>query len=300
MKTRFLAVACLNLGLAIVSPASTPSMEQYAKDRFAIVLQRIEEDPSLSQEALAVLRTVAEGHAEAVPSETAAKLGLGPEELQYAPYRSNEFRAVAYRAIGDLGTTAAVAYLEAVRAEDFEAEQDRRQLWSAAQIALQGARLSQIPDRQGKAQFLETTIRDFRDVPGNGILADWAAEELCDKGMLSSYSIAESLILDRYSGTTGRETARFCELRMRTLAGNPDRIEALGSVLQVTRGLADGQLTQWAISELTEMKSSRADEIMDRFEQQILALPADSPQRRELMPYADAVRNRQGGQPRPR
>ena len=118
--------------------------------------------------------------------------------------------------------------------------------------------------------------------------------------MLSSYSVAESLILDRYSGSAGIETARFCELRMRTIASNPDRVEALGSVLQVTGGLADRQLTQWAISELTGMTSPRADEIMERFEQHVLALPDGSPQKRELMPYADAVRNRKGGQPRER
>jgi hypothetical protein len=130
-------------------------------------------------------------------------------------------------------------------------------------------------------------------ISGGRSLANWAAEELCNRGVLTSYAVVEQLLYDR-NRKAAPENARFCEQRMRAVMSNPDRTTAIGSVLRVTDGLADKRLMQWAISELTSMKSEQAEQVMERFEQEVLALPDDSPQKRELMPYADAVRRRHG------
>ena len=274
--------------------ASSPMPGTAAKLRFELVLQLVQQDSSLASPALEFMKGVAENRAAVLPVQLESQLQLRPNELQSPNYLSDLARAHAFRAIGRLGTPEAIAYLEGVGAEDFTPD-DGHEPWQAAQEALQDALLEKIPNWAEKAQVLEAKIRENSAPEGNGYVANWAGERLCNSGMLASYPVVQEFLLQQDS-VRGPENARFCELRMRALASSPDRVAALGSILTVTAGLADERLTNWAIDELTEMKSSRADEVMERFEKSVSDLP-NGPQKRELKPYANAIRQRNGIRP---
>lgn len=269
--------------------ASEPVPADQARERYEQILNEVRQEPSLSRSALDLLRAVAESRGEDVASDAAVRFGFDAGEFKDRKYKFMSSRGPALWAIGELGTPEAVAYLESLQQADFD-PRDEFELWATVQRTLLDLTLDQIPSEAEKARYLEGVIRE-------GTTAFWAAARLCETGMLSSFPVVDQYLRTR-NPQRGAENAQFCEARMGTLASNPDRITALSSVLQVTNGLADEKLTMWAIRSLTAMESPRADEIMERYEQQVLDLPDGSPQKRELMPYADAVRNRKGPRPR--
>ena len=78
------------------------------------------------------------------------------------------------------------------------------------------------------------------------------------------------------------QQSEFCEARMAVVSRSPDRIGALGSVLRVSSGARDLRLIGWAINELRAMKSRRADAELERYADEIDALPGDASLKREL------------------
>lgn len=98
-------------------------------------------------------------------------------------------------------------------------------------------------------------------------LAWWATNELCESGAAAAIPDIEKSMPQLYSGPRGRDKIAWCKARMEVIARNPDRITALGSVFASYMSLPnteDGlRLMSWAINELSEMDSPRADSELD-------------------------------------
>lgn len=69
---------------------------------------------------------------------------------------------------------------------------------------------------------------------------------------------------------------------MQVISRNPDRTKALGSVLSVEGGTEDDSLLTWAINQLFEMQSPKADAELKRFASEIEKLPNGSTQKQRL------------------
>jgi hypothetical protein len=75
---------------------------------------------------------------------------------------------------------------------------------------------------------------------------------------------------------------QFCEARISVLKQSPDRVAALGAALRVSGGVLDDELIGWAINQLQSLKSDRAYAELQRYANEIDALPEGSKLRREL------------------
>jgi hypothetical protein len=69
---------------------------------------------------------------------------------------------------------------------------------------------------------------------------------------------------------------------MDVVSSDPDRVKALASVLRVRAGMTDSEQIGWAINQLRDVNSKRADEELDRFADEIESLPDGSPLKTEL------------------
>jgi hypothetical protein len=155
-------------------------------------------------------------------------------------------------------------------------------------------------DGSGKARFLEDIIvsKDHdRFVRSHVVL--WASEQLCNSGMLPSLHVVQGFLNEFEEPGRAQEQAQFCELRMRAIASDPDRVTALSSLVQVTDRLPDHNLIRWAIQSLSAMDDPRALEALANYERVVLELPTASPQRAPLMEYADEIRRLNGSRMAP-
>jgi hypothetical protein len=187
-----------------------------------------------------------------------------------------------------------MTFLESLKASDLAAD-TTGMVWPAAQIALRDARLRQIPDAGLQVRFLEDSLTGMRD--GRGPLADWAVNELCDRGSVGSTPVVIQSIRSRGNGLRDEEELEFCVARIRVVAGNPDPVKALAPILDVQsdsgdaqRGLSDPRrrLAGWAIDKLNSMQSASADAELDRFARQIEALP-EGPRKAGLAGYHRSI-----------
>lgn len=234
-------------------------------------------DPSKGPVALEILQRVAEGRMAAGSPDLELRVGLAAGQLRGPEFKVEEVRSDALRKIGDLDLPGALAYLQNLGKDDFEWD-TTGQMWSAAQIALRQAQLIRIPDQQGKIAFLEDTTTEKTSAA-----AWWAADQLCDLGVHQSLPFVRQYLEAHLSLSRDiEEPYQFCQERMDIVSRDPDRVKALASVLSVNSGVTDSEILEWAINELRSMKSPRAEAEVQRYADEIEALPDGSDLKKTL------------------
>ncbi|MCC6591105.1 MAG: hypothetical protein IT168_30750 [Bryobacterales bacterium] len=227
--------------------------------------------------AFQLLRDVAEGHPERITTHAAARLHLHPQQLKLLNEnfaRDPGVRAHAYYAIARTGLPAAFKYLQELTPATVAdlGPRDRHEVWSAAQIALQQARLMKIPAFQDQVKFLENTMAARFDSYSTAKIQFWALQTLCNVGSESSLPLLEKAFRAFYSSLAETEIL-FCRERMQTVQRHRDRAKALGSALSVATSGANERLTAWAIAQLAELNSTEGDAELDRFQAEIRSVP---------------------------
>jgi hypothetical protein len=249
----------LQLSLAIVFPlafalGTTPS-PYYDYERIFDRVVDATQSVSLQPVAMQLLRDVAEGHGEMVSSDTAVRLGFSASTaaiFRVAFAKDAGVRARAYRAIGRTGLGEALQYLQALtpaKVGDL-GPRDRHEVWPAAQIALQEARMLGIKAPQEQVAFLEKAMAGNYDSYSTGKIHLWAAGKLCDMGSSVSLPLIERRLRSLYS-QVGEAESSSCLERMHVIKSHPDRAKALGSVLNIGTSGTNQRLTRWAITELS-------------------------------------------------
>jgi hypothetical protein len=223
-----------------------------------------------SETALKLLECVGMGRTNDIQDGWEVQAGLAQNQLR--AFSDPYVRAHALWNIGETALPEALEFLTRLTRSDFRVDASGR-LWVDAQVALSNALLNRIADPQLKTEFLVHTMK-------TSVAASWAGEELCDRGALSALLNVQQWMKGRRSGQPGEDDSEFCEARMQTVARNPDRAKALGSVSSSFVSLANSfqgrRLLTWAIGNLGAMKSPEADAELDRFRDEIgVALKGD-------------------------
>jgi hypothetical protein len=227
---------------------------------------------------LVLLERVGLGRTGDISEEAEIQAGLAPGELRQIAFTWPGVRACAFQKVGETGLPEAVDFLTNLKRADI-GEDNSQEIWSAALIALQDARLRRIADPQLRIEFLEAAVAGPRG--GRGPVAWWAVNQLCDGGASKSIAIIQRSIRESWSGQRGEDQIRFCEARMQVVSSYPDRVKALASVLSAENGPEDDRLVRWAISQLAGMHTPNADAELNRFALEIGRLPtSSSPQQR--------------------
>ena len=275
----------LTLAGPMVCQAYTPA--PYAGQR--ALLDRIAgvaaSQSQTSAVALELLEQVALGRSAKISPESEARVGVGRGELQKPEFNDPTVRACAFRKIGETGLREALDFLTGIQPADAGVDPSQ-QVWPAAQIALQNARLIQIADSRAKIEFLESMLTEQPD--SRGPVSHWAVNWLCDNGALPSLAVIQQSIRAGWSGQRGEDEIRFCEARLQVIARYSDRVKALGSLL--TRDNAeDERLLLWAIYQLAALRLKDADTELNRFATEIGSLPDTSAQKRRLLFFKQEI-----------
>jgi hypothetical protein len=236
---------------------------------------------SASPIAFEALQRVAMNDGDKLGAEAATLAGIRPERFRELAFTFPPVRAYALRKIGETGLAEAVDFLSKLTPAAF-GEDVVQQIWPSAQIALQEAKLNQIPDRQAKSDFLEQTIQTSFDAMSNGAVHGWAENELCNAGTLTSLPVIQESIRNRDPSSRGEEEVQFCEARIEVIRRSPNRIAALATALRVAEEPQDEKLVRWAFYQLADMNLASADAELERFAAEIGRLAEDSPLRQSL------------------
>jgi hypothetical protein len=235
--------------------------------------------------ALEILERIAEGRMKGASYDLEAQVGLEAGQLHRPEFKVEEVRSYALRRIGELDLPEALVYLQNVKKGDLEPDMSG-QMTSAAQIALREAQFNRISDEPAKIRFLEDTTSE------KGAAASWAVNELCNRGSYQSLPFIREQIRRTLSLARDVDHAnRFCDARMGVVSRDPDRTKALGTLLSVANGVSDSELIGWAINELNDMNSIRADAEVQRYAHEIDSLPDGSTLKTALRGKRVQIRN---------
>ena len=269
---KFEARIFLSFVFSAVSVATTivDAREFLLLDRLSAMASSRSEE---SQLALDLLQLIALGRMPDVPLQQLEKIGLaanaGIAPLRKGAFIESKFRDFAFHEISTTRLDSAFDFLTNLKRSDLVSDPTGF-VWTAAQIALSNAQLSKISDVHLKVEFLEALA--IPHTPSG----DWAVEQLCDSGTISSSSITRAFFKEVSKGSEGygEEKSRFCEARMQVVFSNPDRAIALGSILKAGENSSESfQLKNWAVHQLVEMDSPAADSELKRFQKQVRAIP---------------------------
>lgn len=236
---------------------------------------------SASPKAFDVLERIAMGRVGNFSAEPETLAGSKPAQVRELGFTDPSVRAYALRKIGETGLAEAVDFLSKLTPAAF-GEDVVHQIWPSVQIALQEAKLNQLPDRQAKSDFLEQTIRASNDAMSNGAVHGWAENELCNAGTVTSLPVIQESIRNRDPSPRGEEEVQFCEARIEVIRRSSDRIAALATALRVAEEPQDEKLVRWAFYQLADMHSASADAELDRFAAEIGRLAEGSPLRQRF------------------
>lgn len=234
--------------------------------------------------ALEILERVAEARMDDARADLEEQVGLKPAQLRGAAFKDQFVRSHALRDIGTLNLPEALAYLQNLKPGDLPPDSTQT-VWPEAQIALTEALTNRVPDEPGKIRTLENAI-----VEGSPATA-WAVQQLCDHGSYSSLALIEAYFRRSYSEPRTSELYGSCKARMDVLSRNPNRVVALGSVLNVENGFGNRELIGWTISKLAAMNSQAAYAELERYMNGINALPDGSPSKNRGIQYAQRIRD---------
>jgi hypothetical protein len=266
-----LAVTALPCGATEFAPGQ---VECWALDR---VVAAASANPSMRPAALEIFERMAERRMSAAGTDLETKVGLQAGELRHPNFEYFTVRSCALRDIAKLDMPEALAYLGALKKEQFEDGAFGRQVWSSAEIALKEAQFNRLPDEPAKIRFLEDTAKETRGA------ASWAVQELCERGAYQALPFIRAYFTKAYSlQDVYHHAISFCQQRMDVVSQNQDRVKALATVLTVRPGMTDSEILGWAINQLRGMGSPRATAELDRFADEIDNLPDGSPLKNEL------------------
>jgi hypothetical protein len=235
-------------------------------------------NPVIRSAALEIFERIAEERMATADADLEVRAGLTAGHLRIANYHYYTVRSCALRAIARLDMPEALAYLASLQRAQFDDGGFGGQVWSSAQIALREAQFNRLPDESAKIRFLEDTTAETRSAA-----AWWAVDELCNRGVYQALPFIRAYLTKVNPLPRGIEhRMTFCQQRMDVISRDPDRINALASVLIVRNLGGDSDLVGWAIGQLREMHSARAEGEVVRFADEIDDLPDDSPLKSEL------------------
>jgi hypothetical protein len=282
--TRFalLAVVCS------VSMASTPppfSGECQALDavyRSALL-------PSMSSVALRILEAVAEKRPD-IFFEPATTDRFHFFSSRYLNFEDSVVRVCALERIGATGSPAAIQYLDALTPNQITSDPSRT-VFPSGKIALKKALLKMEPDLPGQTAFLVRQLEFPSSGTANGRVADWAIEEMCNRGHISSFALVQRVMKKKNSFASGESELQFCLARMRVVISSPNRTEALVSALSTDPSNDDNErLVYWAIHQLAAANSAEADAGLDKYTADIERRAAEKPGDRVLRQIASEAR----------
>lgn len=275
------------LALAAACPATTPPPFHFECTLVDRVAEVAKSGSPAQAAALEILERVAEARMDTAVPNLEVQGGLKPGQLRGPEFKERIVRAEALRKIAELDLPDALTFLRSLTGGDFTPHDG--QLWPDAQIALSQALLRRIPDQPSQIKFLEA-------VSQTSVAYLWSVEELCNRGSYSSLPIIRATIRRHDHTRRGERRIAFCDARMDIVSRDPDRIKALGSFLSV-RTLPDQgrfpshpDLVGWAISQLQDMKSPRADAELQRFADEIEDLADGSERKQSLWGYRIEIR----------
>ena len=75
------------------------------------------------------------------------------------------------------------------------------------------------------------------------------------------------------------------------VSGHPDRVKAIGAVLDVNRYEGDDRLVRWAISQLVKMRHPNADAELNRFAREVEHLANSSDKKPQLEVFREELRS---------
>jgi hypothetical protein len=215
------------------------------------------------------LEKIAEGLNVSIGPTDAAKLGIQPSDLDSRALRSSQVRSLAFSALGKLGGIDVANFLASKGKATLEPDVADA-LWPVIQASLQAARLTLIEDPTEAEQFLDQSLKFSR-----GTIADWAVDEVCNRGLAGSISFVRESIEKNHSSISAR-VIKFCEDRIRVLSRGKSRLQSLELALDADDPEATPELIEWAIQQLANEQSPEAQQAIDRFGSLLLTMPRDS------------------------
>ena len=220
-------------------------------------------DSATRNAALQLLEDVADGKPKEMVIESALRAGLGVFVRTDFSLTDATVRAYAMDRIGASGLPEAIEYLRSVTVDKIGPDSTQT-IYPASQVALNNAILLQETDPGRQVEFLE------QQLPSHGAVANWAMNELCNRG--STRSLGEiAKLTSWWGGPRSAEQLQFCRVRMEIVNRGPDRVAALASALSIDEALRDRyfKLTQWIIDQLLKANSDEANVVLDRFAMEI-------------------------------
>ena len=212
--------------------------------------------------ALRTLEAVAERQPQPEVVALATKAGLDAFAGRDLMFGDSTVRAYALDRIGASGLPEALQYLREFT-RDKVGHDSSDTVYPAVQVALHHLLLGREASPQDQIAFLEKSILK----PSVGQVANWAMNELCNRGSVGSLGVIRTFVHRLYPDRDGDDTIRFCEARAMTIIRDSNRAVALGTVLVLENFRNDEQtrLMRWAIGQLLEMHSADADRKLAQF-----------------------------------
>jgi hypothetical protein len=195
--------------------------------------------------ALRNLERLADGEIPRFDAAAREELGFSATTLSGMAYRMPSVRAYALRAVGLVGGDDAIKFLSAKTKSDFD-QAGLQELWPAVQVSIENVRLGQLSSQQAIEVYLQTTLTN-----SSGAVANWAVEEVCDRGLESSLPFVQESIRRMNAGPRSEADIRFCEERVAVLSGSASRVMALSRFLTTSAIHSDPRLVRWAMTLLT-------------------------------------------------
>ena len=231
--------------------------------------------------ALETLEEIAAGKIHRVDEGNAKLLHLDTVLVADATMlRNPSVRAYAIRQIGASATDAALTFLEKIGPKSL-GEDESGEIYPAVKIARYIALIARARDEQAKTELLESALK---------VVPAWAIDVICDRGTITSLPAVERAIEQLYVPSQGDGMIQSCQARMQLIRSDPNRIVALGSVLNV-HPIPAMPFVMWAVSQLLADHSAAAGEQVRRIAATIAGLPDGDAER--LAPVADMIQRAQ-------
>jgi hypothetical protein len=271
---------------AVLCPGSTP----VPFSRQIFIVDKMSEVAGLSspEAGLAVLKCFAEAKPEDIDPSVLSLAGLNLKPSDIQQLKDPAVRAHALYRIGGTGLPGAVAFLARLKPGDL-GQDASGQIDVAIALSYRQALLAQEKDPQHRVDFLKAALRERSIRVANGAITLWAIDQLCDDGQMTSLPEIRIAFRALYSGSYGEDEIRFCEARIRILNNDPDRGQALATVLRLSSVREDLPLIEWATRQLELLHSPVADRTLAQFAAEIDSLPDASPVRLNLSGVRERV-----------
>jgi len=185
-------------------------------------------------------------------------------------------RAYAIARLPDFDPSESIVFLHGLLSADIPND-DGGQIRSAARIAYwESVLLVTAKTNQSKISQLERLLFERFDPASDSSVQTWAANKLCDLASASSLPLIRKSIAARDPFESGKQEVRFCEARVEVLSA-PKRVDALSSVLRRPDVFPDFRLKRWAVGELLNLGSIRAEAELQGYDDRLrLQLPTTS------------------------